>query len=140
MRDRKPARFTRPWTWVGPSLSARSPTLTKSKRPAESLKHCPSGLLKPLWSDGRISPNARRPDVADQRRRPGQKPDPNDRIEDHATPGGGRHKRPKRVTPQMVRQIPGGMRQPCDSDEPIRSKSRVNDGGSQDRVGQLPDP
>src|SRR5258705_13583728 len=23
------------WTWLGPSLSARSPTLTKSKRPAE---------------------------------------------------------------------------------------------------------
>src|SRR5260370_33025648 len=35
MRGPKPARFTVPWTWLGPSLSARSPTLTKSKRPAE---------------------------------------------------------------------------------------------------------
>src|SRR5437879_7372729 len=35
MRDRRPARCTGPWTWPGPSLSARSPTPTESKRPAE---------------------------------------------------------------------------------------------------------
>jgi len=28
--------FTGPWTWLGPSLSARSPTLSKSKRPRKS--------------------------------------------------------------------------------------------------------
>src|SRR5439155_16497515 len=32
MRDRKPARSMEPWTWPGPSLSARSPTPTESKR------------------------------------------------------------------------------------------------------------
>src|SRR2546429_1650179 len=35
MRDRRPARCTGPWTWPGPSLSARSPTPTESKRLAE---------------------------------------------------------------------------------------------------------
>src|ERR1700680_2516741 len=35
MRGPKQAKFTAPWTCLGPSLSARSPTLTKSKRPAE---------------------------------------------------------------------------------------------------------
>src|SRR5258708_7300270 len=47
------------------------------------------------------------------------------RVEDHATPGGRRHERPNRVTPQMVCQIPDGMHQPRNSDEPVRSKSRV---------------
>src|SRR5260370_10593864 len=32
MGDRKLARSTEPWTWPGPSLSARSPTPTESKR------------------------------------------------------------------------------------------------------------
>src|SRR6266849_2312072 len=35
MRDRRLARCTGPWTWAGPSLSARSPTPTESKRLAE---------------------------------------------------------------------------------------------------------
>src|SRR4029077_5493616 len=35
MRDRRPARYTGPWTWPGPSLSARSPTPTESKGLAE---------------------------------------------------------------------------------------------------------
>src|SRR6266581_4333760 len=43
MRDRKPARFTVPWTWVGLSLSARSPTLTEGKRPPEK---APAGSAK----------------------------------------------------------------------------------------------
>src|ERR1700685_1516890 len=29
MRDRRPARFTEPWTWAGPSLLARSPRPTE---------------------------------------------------------------------------------------------------------------
>jgi hypothetical protein len=33
--DRKPATYTGPWTWAGPSLLARSPTPTEGKRLAE---------------------------------------------------------------------------------------------------------
>src|ERR1700733_12239326 len=32
MRDRRPARFTEPWTCPGPSLWARSPTPTEGKK------------------------------------------------------------------------------------------------------------
>src|SRR5713101_8586677 len=37
MRDQRPARCTGPWTWPGPSLSARSPTPTESRRLAEKV-------------------------------------------------------------------------------------------------------
>src|SRR5579864_238846 len=59
---------------------------------------------------------------------------------DHATPEGSRHERPKRITPQMVRQVPGGMHQPCNSDEPVRPKSRVDNWCCKEGVSQLPDP
>jgi nicotinamidase-related amidase len=34
MRDRRPARFTEPWTWAGPSLLARSPRPTENNSSA----------------------------------------------------------------------------------------------------------
>src|SRR5260370_1027792 len=40
MRDQRPARCTGPWTWPGPSLSARSPTPTESNRLAEKAYSC----------------------------------------------------------------------------------------------------
>src|ERR1700719_2078886 len=36
MRDRRLARSTEPWTWAGPSSSARSPRPTESNQPAGS--------------------------------------------------------------------------------------------------------
>ena len=36
MGDRRPARSTRPWTWGGPSSSARSHTRTENRPPAIS--------------------------------------------------------------------------------------------------------
>src|SRR5580693_6666486 len=36
MRDRRPARFTVPWTWAGPSLLVRSPRPTENNSSADA--------------------------------------------------------------------------------------------------------
>jgi hypothetical protein len=41
--------------------------------------------------------------------------------------------------PRKVCQIPGSMHQPCDSDEPVRWESRVDDWRGQKRVDQFRD-
>jgi hypothetical protein len=41
MRDRRLARSTEPWTWAGPSSSAKSPRPTESNQPAGSPNYVP---------------------------------------------------------------------------------------------------
>src|SRR5689334_21628768 len=55
MRDRRPARCTGPWTWPGPSLSARSPTPTENERLTTDERAFSStvarfGAFAPFWT------------------------------------------------------------------------------------------
>src|SRR6185369_10445011 len=72
------------------------------------------------------------------RRRAGEKPECNGGVENEAAERRSGHERPDRVGVEMVRQIPGGMHEPGDPDEPIRIQAEIHDRRRHHRIDQLP--
>jgi len=47
-----------------------------------------------------------------ERRRTGEEPEGDERVEDHAAERGRRHERPDRVAPEVMDHVPCGMHEP----------------------------